>query len=131
MPKIGYGSNVKTKHMLPNGLRKMLVHNEHELEMLLMHNGRYAAEIASAVSARKRLCIIARAKVLSIKVTNRQFFAWDDVMLVCKILTSDSVWKAAHSRVELLLLVHTNRYMQSYCFFMPVCILCKSHSYCR
>ncbi|KAH8035981.1 hypothetical protein HPB51_014338 [Rhipicephalus microplus] len=27
MPNIGYGSNRKTKHILPNGFRKVLVHN--------------------------------------------------------------------------------------------------------
>lgn len=27
MPNIGYGSNAKTKHMLPSGFRKVLVHN--------------------------------------------------------------------------------------------------------
>lgn len=27
MPSIGYGSNKKTKHMLPTGFRKVLVHN--------------------------------------------------------------------------------------------------------
>lgn len=27
MPNIGYGSNKKTKHMLPTGFRKVLVHN--------------------------------------------------------------------------------------------------------
>ena len=27
MPNIGYGSNQKTRHMLPTGFRKVLVHN--------------------------------------------------------------------------------------------------------
>lgn len=27
MPNIGYGSNKKTRHMLPTGFRKVLVHN--------------------------------------------------------------------------------------------------------
>lgn len=27
MPKIGYGSAKATRHMLPNGFRKVLVHN--------------------------------------------------------------------------------------------------------
>jgi len=31
MPNIGYGSNKKTKHMLPTGFRKILVHNVKEL----------------------------------------------------------------------------------------------------
>ncbi|KAH0501043.1 60S ribosomal protein L32 [Microtus ochrogaster] len=36
MPNIGYGSNKKTKHMLPSGFRKFLIHNVKELEELLM-----------------------------------------------------------------------------------------------
>lgn len=27
MPKIGYGSNKKTKHMMPNGLKSVVVSN--------------------------------------------------------------------------------------------------------
>lgn len=27
MPNIGYGSNAKTRHMLPTGFKKVLVHN--------------------------------------------------------------------------------------------------------
>jgi ribosomal protein L32E len=37
-----------------------------------MHNTTFAAEIAHAVSARKRIDIIARAKQLGVKVTNDQ-----------------------------------------------------------
>ena len=54
MPKCGYGSNVITKHLLPNRLRKFLVHNPQELELLLMNNDNYCAEIASTVGAAKR-----------------------------------------------------------------------------
>nr|KAF6469828.1 hypothetical protein HJG59_011185 [Molossus molossus] len=36
MPNIGYGSNKKTKHTMPSGFRKFLVHNVKELEVLLM-----------------------------------------------------------------------------------------------
>ncbi|KAG9302326.1 hypothetical protein G9A89_008818 [Geosiphon pyriformis] len=45
MPKIGYGSNKKTRHLMPNGFKKFLVSNVKELELLLMHNRTYAAEI--------------------------------------------------------------------------------------
>ena len=38
MPNIGYGSNKKTKHMLPSGFRKFLVHNFREPEVLLTCN---------------------------------------------------------------------------------------------
>lgn len=70
MPKIGYGSNRKTRHVLPSGFYKFTVHNVQELDMLLMHNRKYAAEIAHNVSARKRIEIVTRAKELDIKVLN-------------------------------------------------------------
>merc|ERR1712168_865298 len=38
MPNIGYGSTKKTKHMLPDGFKKFLVHNVSELEILMMQN---------------------------------------------------------------------------------------------
>ncbi|KAF2103876.1 ribosomal protein L32e [Rhizodiscina lignyota] len=70
MPKIGYGSNKKTRHLMPSGHKAFLVNNVREVDLLLMHNRVYAAEIAHAVSARKRIDIIARAKQLGVKVTN-------------------------------------------------------------
>ena len=71
MPSIGYGSNKKTKHMLPDGFYKFQVKNVADLEMLLMHNEKYAAEIASAVSAKNRKEIIERAQQLNVKVVNK------------------------------------------------------------
>lgn len=38
MPNIGYGSDKKTRHYLPNGFKKLVVHNVSELELLMMHN---------------------------------------------------------------------------------------------
>ena len=70
MPKIGYGSAKATRHMLPCGLYKFPVHNTTDLEMIMMQNRKYAAEIAHAVSAQKRQEIIARAKILNIRVIN-------------------------------------------------------------
>ena len=70
MPKIGYGSCKATKHMLPCGLRKVVVNNQKELEMLVMHTAGYAAEVAHNVSARKRIEIVKKAKELGIKITN-------------------------------------------------------------
>jgi hypothetical protein len=60
-PNIGYGSNKKTRHLLPNGYLKFTVNNVAELELLMMHNKQYAAEIAHNVSGRKRQEIIERA----------------------------------------------------------------------
>ena len=41
MPTIGYGSNKRTKHLLPNGFYKFTVKNPQELDLLLMHNKRF------------------------------------------------------------------------------------------
>ncbi|KAH6693843.1 60S ribosomal protein L32 [Plectosphaerella plurivora] len=70
MPSIGYGSNKKTKYMMPSGHKAFLVNNVNDVDLLLMHNRTFAAEIAHAVSSRKRIDIIARAKQLGVKVTN-------------------------------------------------------------
>ena len=70
MPKIGYGSNAKTRGMNKDGFYTFLVRNVSDLEVLLMHNRTYAAEIAHNVSSRKRIAIVERAKALNVKVTN-------------------------------------------------------------
>ena len=70
LPKIGFGSAKATRNMLPCGLYKFPVHNTTDLEMIMMQNRKYAAEIAHAVSAKKRMEIIARAKLLNIRVIN-------------------------------------------------------------
>jgi ribosomal protein L32E len=72
----------------PTGLKKFLVNNVREVDLLLMHNGKYAAEIAHNVSSRNRTVILERcvynpknskvlgliscfrAKVLGVRVTN-------------------------------------------------------------
>merc|ERR1712046_360672 len=70
MPNIGYGSNKKTKHIMPDGFKKFLINNVADLELLLMHNRTYAAEVAHSVSRKTRESILERAKVLDIKITN-------------------------------------------------------------
>ncbi|XP_072820000.1 large ribosomal subunit protein eL32-like [Vicugna pacos] len=70
MPSISYGSNKKTKHMLPSGFRKFLVHNIKELEMLLMCNKSYCAEIAHKVSSKNCKAIVEIVAQLAIRVTN-------------------------------------------------------------
>ena len=70
MPSVGYGSNKKTRNVLPNGFLKCIVSNVDELEMLLMHNRKYCAEVAHNVSKQKRREIIARAEQLGVRVSN-------------------------------------------------------------
>jgi len=75
--------------MMPSGHKAFLVNNVRDVELLLMHNKTFAAEyvshytsqriarsgltyhrISHAVSSRKRIDIVARAKQLGVKVTN-------------------------------------------------------------
>lgn len=52
MPKIGYGSDKKTRYHLPNGLKKFVVHNIKDLDVLLMNNRTFCAEIAHNISSK-------------------------------------------------------------------------------
>ncbi|XP_045048506.2 large ribosomal subunit protein eL32-like [Desmodus rotundus] len=70
MPNIGHGSNKKTKHMLHSGFRKFLVRSVKELEVLLMCNKSYFAEIAHNVSSKNRRATVERAAQLAIRVTD-------------------------------------------------------------
>merc|ERR1712014_126707 len=62
MPNIGYGSNKKTRHMLPSGFYKFTVNKASDCDMLMMHNTKFAVEMAHNVSARKRKEIVQRAE---------------------------------------------------------------------
>merc|ERR1712212_579341 len=70
MPSIGHGNDKRAKNVLQSGFKKVIVNNVRELEVLMMVNQQYAAEIAHAVSARKRVAIRKRAEELNIRITN-------------------------------------------------------------
>merc|ERR1711916_334345 len=70
MPKIGYGTDKKVRHLRPDGFLTLKIRNAAEIELLLMHNRKYAAEIAHNVSVRQRKAILQRAAQLNVKVTN-------------------------------------------------------------
>ncbi len=54
MPNIGYGSNKKTRHLMPNGYLKFTVSDVAELELLMMHNSK---RIHPATSAKVQVCV--------------------------------------------------------------------------
>ena len=55
--------------MLPSGFWKFLVHHVKELEVLLMCNKFYCAEITHSVSSKNLKAIVERAAQLAIRVT--------------------------------------------------------------
>jgi len=79
MPNIGYRNNKKTRYKGRNGKYEFLVMcpkvvlgcvMSQDLELLLMHNNKYCAVMASTLSIRKRKLILDRAAQLNIKVVN-------------------------------------------------------------
>lgn len=68
--KIGFGTQASHRHILPCGFKKFTVHNVEDLKPLLIQNREYAAEIAHAVGAKKRIAIIEKAAEMNIKVLN-------------------------------------------------------------
>lgn len=90
MPNIGYGSDAKTRNMLPCGLYKFTVSNVKDLELLMMHNEKYCAEIAHSVSSRKRMEIVKRAKELSIRVINAKWLLCSGLICRARIAKVES-----------------------------------------
>ena len=71
-PKVGYGTNAQLPARAAfSGFYKFRVNNVKELELLLMHNRKFAAEISHAVSpSASGRRSWQRANQLNIKVTN-------------------------------------------------------------
>ena len=53
-----------------SGFLKFSVNSVQDLELLLMHNRKYAAEIAATVSSKNRKSIVQRAAELNVRVIN-------------------------------------------------------------
>ena len=70
MPNIGYGSDTKTRNIMPNGLFKFKIYNSRDLQMLLMVNHKYIGEIAKGVGMRKKKEIMEKALNFDIKILN-------------------------------------------------------------
>ena len=70
MPSCGYGSDKKTKFVIPIGYKKFLVKNEGDLNVLLMNNRTYAGEIAHNLSAKTRATLVRRAQQIGVRITN-------------------------------------------------------------
>ncbi|EJD35563.1 60S ribosomal protein L32 [Auricularia subglabra TFB-10046 SS5] len=70
MPGIGYRTSKKARHVLPNGMQKIRVANARDLELLLMSNKKFQAELAHSLSSKSRVAMLARAHALGITVTN-------------------------------------------------------------
>lgn len=57
--------------LVPPAAPQVVVHNVSDLELLMMHNRVYCAEVGHSVSSRKRKEIVERAAQLNVIVTNK------------------------------------------------------------
>lgn len=57
--------------MLPSGFSKRTMENMAELDMLMMHNKRYAVEVAHGIGASKRKEMVQGCDQLGLRMVNR------------------------------------------------------------
>ena len=70
MVNIGYKNDKRTRFVGKFGLKRFLITNLNDIEILLMNNKTHSGEIAHTVSARLRVDILNRAKELGARITN-------------------------------------------------------------
>ena len=68
MPNIGFGSNSKTRNRNLNGLFKIQIFNVRDLNMLVVSNRKFEAEIGKGVGIKKKGLILKKALNLDIKI---------------------------------------------------------------
>lgn len=75
--KIGYGTDKKTRHLLPNGFLKYRVFNAADVDMLLMNNRTHCVEIARTVALVNRRAILQRCLELNVRCINAGVTRYD------------------------------------------------------
>ena len=70
MPGIGFGTKAKVRNLTKNGFFKIRVFNSKDLNMLIMTNRKFEAEIGKNVGAKKKNQIMRKALEYDIKILN-------------------------------------------------------------